>query len=424
MVNKLPEGWRRLPLPEVIDFREGPGILARDFTKSGVPLIRLAGLNGDGLLTGCNYLDPAKVATRWAHFRVARGDTLLSTSASLGRVARVDGEAEGAIPYTGIIRMRPRGAMLDSDYVEFVLRDPSFVRQVRAMGAGSVMQHFGPSHLRNMTVVVPPRSEQRAIADVLGALDDKIECNERATRYLQDLNMLVFSTGATRPAALGPDRAADSGGGYRLCQLGDLAEVVMGQSPPGASCSDDPSHGPVLVQGMSSFGDRHPLRRRFTSQPTKLVRAGVPIMTVRAPVGAVNVTDSETVLGRGVAGFVSEWPVFLEHLIRSLEPRWAAVSSGTIFPAVNRDRIASMEVVVPDEEAIRAFEADATPRVRLIDGLLRESRTLAAIRDALLPKLVSGQIRVPLSNDPEEQVGAAVEALGADAGESAVTAPA
>jgi hypothetical protein len=56
--------------------------------------------------------------------------------------------------------------------------------------------------------------------------------------------------------------------------------------------------------------------------------------------------------------------------------------------------------------------------------LLRESRTLAAIRDALLPKLVSGQIRVPLSNDPEEQVGAAVEALGADAGESAVTAPA
>lgn len=107
---------------------------------------------------------------------------------------------------------------------------------------------------------------------------------------------------------------------------------------------------------------------------------------------------------------------------------------GQVLSAVNgttgsRQRVKPhdvLEATIPVPNAARRaeWEALAGPMLSQRVRLLRESRTLAAIRDALLPKLVSGQIRVPLSNDPEEQVGAAVEALGADAGESAVTAPA
>src|SRR4051794_32297619 len=95
-----------LAFPEVIDFQEGPGILAKDFRDTGVPLVRLAGLTGGDLLEGCNYLEPDMVSRTWAHFRLQEGDTLLSTSASLGRVARVSTRGVGAIPYTGIIRLR------------------------------------------------------------------------------------------------------------------------------------------------------------------------------------------------------------------------------------------------------------------------------------------------------------------------------
>lgn len=113
-----------------------------------------------------------------------KGDTVLSTSASLGRIARVAEEAAGAIPYTGIIRMRPASADLDSDYIQFVLADPAFQAQVVAMGSGSVMQHFGPTHLRTMTLRIPPLGEQRAIAELLGALDGKIESNGRVAAGL------------------------------------------------------------------------------------------------------------------------------------------------------------------------------------------------------------------------------------------------
>src|SRR5919197_3932854 len=135
------EASLEVALPEVIDFQEGPGIMARDFRESGVPLIRLAGLSGGSLLEGCNFLEPAMVDRKWSHFRLRSGDTLLSTSATLGRIARVTAEAEGAIPYTGIIRMRPKDGRVHPDFVQYMLEAPYFQRQVEAMGAGSVMRH-------------------------------------------------------------------------------------------------------------------------------------------------------------------------------------------------------------------------------------------------------------------------------------------
>lgn len=165
--------WVEAPFEAAIDFREGPGIMAVDFHDQGVPLIRLAGLTpGTSLLTKCNYLDPAKVDKKWEHFRVRVGDVLLSTSASLGRVAVVDAEAAGAVPYTGIIRMRPATDKLEAGFIPWILRSPRFAKQVEAAGVGTVMAHFGPSHLREMNVLVPPVGEQRRIAEFMEKVDD------------------------------------------------------------------------------------------------------------------------------------------------------------------------------------------------------------------------------------------------------------
>ena len=117
--------WQERDFEEVIDFREGPGILAKDFRDHGIPLVRLAGLSrGASLLEGCNFLDPEAVSNRWSHFRLELGDILLSTSASLGRIAVVGQEGIGAVPYTGIIRMRPRGDDLYAPFIRYLLEGP------------------------------------------------------------------------------------------------------------------------------------------------------------------------------------------------------------------------------------------------------------------------------------------------------------
>lgn len=180
--------WIEVPFASAIDFREGPGIMAVDFHDDGVPLIRLAGLtSGASLLTKCNYLDPTKVAKKWEHFRVEVGDVLLSTSASLGRVAVVDAEAAGAIPYTGIIRMRPATDEVEPRLIPWILRSRRFTAQVEDAGVGTVMAHFGPSHLREMTVLLPPLPEQRRIA---GVMEEVTAAEHALGSELQDLGTL------------------------------------------------------------------------------------------------------------------------------------------------------------------------------------------------------------------------------------------
>ena len=171
-----------------------------------------------------------------------------------------------------------------------------------------------------------------------------------------------------------------------------------------------------MVQGNSGFGWRHPTLTTYTSSPTaRIVSPGSTLMTVRAPVGAVNVADRPTAVGRGVAALNSDHPTFLEYLIRYMEPRWGHAESGTIFPSVNKSQIIEQPVPAVSDTDADEFERRARTKVSMIEAFLRESRTLTSIRDALLPKLVSGQIRVPLSDDVEEQVGHATEALTADA---------
>ena len=185
--------WRGKPFEGVIDFREGPGILAKDFRQYGVPLVRLAGLsNGVTVLEGCDYLDPEMVSERWSHFQLELGDVLLSTSASLGRIAIVGPEGVGAVPYTGIIRMRPRDDSLHAPFIRYLLEGPDFQRQAEVAGVGSVIRHFGPMHLREMTVRLPPLPDQRAIAHILGTLDDKIELNRRMNQTLEEMARAIF----------------------------------------------------------------------------------------------------------------------------------------------------------------------------------------------------------------------------------------
>ena len=160
------EGWRTARLEEVTFFQEGPGILAKDFRDAGTPLVRLAGLKNEGKvsLAGCNYLDPATVERKWAHFKLVEGDILVLTSATFGSPAVVGPEAAGAVFYTGIIRFRPTIEELTPAYLKAFLGSPLFLMQAQSLAAGAVIRHFGPSHLRQMNVPIPPMRLQEAFS--------------------------------------------------------------------------------------------------------------------------------------------------------------------------------------------------------------------------------------------------------------------
>lgn len=156
-------------MPEVVDFQEGPGILKKDFRDDGVPLIRISGLQSDKvLLEGCNYLDPVMVENKWKHFKLELGDVILCASASIGKVSIVGSEAVGAIPYTGQIRFKMSNAII-REYFLYFANSKIYLNQINRMKTGNCIQHYGPTHLKEVYIPIPPIREQERIVKKLSS---------------------------------------------------------------------------------------------------------------------------------------------------------------------------------------------------------------------------------------------------------------
>lgn len=201
-LGDVPSHWCIKPLKRAIQSVEGPGIMASDFLDEGVPLIRIAGI-GDRVATleGCNFLSPDLVKERWSHFRVALGDLLISGSASTGFCSEVDDVTTGAIPYTGIIIVRPRKQESEKNYIRWFFLSEPFLLQATLARTGSTIQHFGPSHLSRMVVTLPPVPEQVVIADYLdretAKIDRMVEKVEKAIARLQEYRTALITAAVT-----------------------------------------------------------------------------------------------------------------------------------------------------------------------------------------------------------------------------------
>ncbi|AZG15326.1 restriction endonuclease subunit S [Cupriavidus pauculus] len=165
-LGEVPAHWDVKPLRYCISFQEGPGILAVDFHDEGVPLLRVSGVQQYwASLEGCNYLDPERVAEKWEHFRLEKDDLLISASASMGTVCEVGNETVGAIPYTGLIRLRGIPGEMRKGFIRHLAISNQFSIQIELLKAGATIQHFGPTHLSQMVVAKPPIEEQEQISE-------------------------------------------------------------------------------------------------------------------------------------------------------------------------------------------------------------------------------------------------------------------
>lgn len=249
---------------------------------------------------------------------------------------------------------------------------------------GSTMPKLTQGNMNRIPILAPPLSEQRAIAGVLGALDDKIELNRRMNETLEAIAQAEFR------------RMMEEGG---VSTVGDEFDLTMGQSPPGNTYNET-GDGIPFFQGRIDFGFRYPTERVFCTAPTRFANTGDTLVSVRAPVGSVNMAAGKCCVGRGVAAVrhKSGSRSYTYYFMRSLEPEFARFEAeGTVFGSINKDGFQGLECLAPPVEAIAAFEKFAFPIDQKIENNENESRTLTTIRDALLPKLLSGAVRVKVT---------------------------
>ncbi|MGQ0602083.1 MAG: restriction endonuclease subunit S [Anaerolineales bacterium] len=178
--------------------------------------------------------------------------------------------------------------------------------------------------------------------------------------------------------------------------LADEFQLTMGQSPPGGTYNDS-GDGLPFYQGRTDFGFRYPSNRIYCSAPTRFAKAGDTLVSVRAPVGDMNMSKERCAIGRGIAAVrhKSGGRSYTYYAMQNLRKSFARFEAeGTIFGSINKKDFESLDVTIPPLERVRQFEEFANPLDQRIESNEQQSTILVALRDALLPKLVSGELRV------------------------------
>lgn len=184
-------------------------------------------------------------------------------------------------------------------------------------------------------------------------------------------------------------------GGY-MGTLSDIADITMGQSPNGSSYNED-GNGAVFFQGRAEFGFRFPSARLYTTEPKRMACANDTLMSVRAPVGDLNVAYTDCCIGRGLAAIHSKsnQQSFVLYTMFSLHKQLDVFNGeGTVFGSINRTALTELPIFIQSDREIVKFEAIVAPIDAAIRNNYEEICRLEKIRDALLPKLMSGELDV------------------------------
>lgn len=288
--------------------------------------------------------------------------------------------------------IRAKKDVVSPKYLYYFLKNSSTVAELQLLAEtrSGTFPQITFSEVANLTIPVPSLAVQEVIVQTMQCLEDKITCNEQINDNLQQQAMALYAEMFLNSS----DNNVTSG------TLSDIAAITMGQSPSGSSYNED-GVGEVFYQGRAEFGFRFPKRRLFTTEPKRMAETGDVLLSVRAPVGDLNVAYERCCIGRGLGAIHSKTghSSFVLYTMFALRSQLDVFNGeGTVFGSINRDALNAIPIDIPPVTEIDQFEAVAHPIDELIRANYEENCRLEAIRDSLLPKLMSGEIDVSAVN--------------------------
>lgn len=324
------------------------------------------------------------------------------------------------------VKLKPIGNNVPTSYLYWLLRTPQYRNYCRSHATGTT--NLGLAREDFLSFPAPEPTPQRShLAETLDALEEKIELNRRMNETLEAIARAMFKSwfvdydpvrakmsgeppeSICRRLGLPPDlfdlfpnRLVDSElgeipEGWRVDTIDSEFNLTMGQSPSGSTYNES-GEGLPFYQGRTDFGFRFPTQRVFCSEPTRFANVGDTLVSVRAPVGDINMATDRCCIGRGIAAarhksgsrsYTYYFMQALENVFKSFE------AEGTVFGSISKKDFHNIQRVTPPPNVIAAFEKLVMPIDERVFVCEQESRSLVALRDTLLPKLLSGELHVP-----------------------------
>lgn len=283
-------------------------------------------------------------------------------------------------------------------YLYYCLKSPIFYKMVDNIANGSAQKLIPLSKLSSLEIHLPPLSKQNVIVNMLSAYDNLIENNQNQIKLLEEAAQrlykewfidLRFPGYETTPVVDGVPE------GWERKTLGEIADVIMGQSPK-SEFYNTKKEGLPFHQGVGSYGNRFVVDDVYSTSFTRIAEAGSILFSVRAPVGRLNITRNRIVIGRGIAAINHKEGLqsFLFYMLKERFFEDNLVGNGSIFASISKEELLGQEFVIPTDESVRQYDKIIGSIDMKISTLDSKIKLLTEARDRLLPRLISGEIEV------------------------------
>ena len=375
---------------------------------------------------------------RWTKRRQPMpGDLILAREAPVGEVGLIP---EGVFPVLGqrTVLLSPDRDRVVPRYLHYLLLSRGLQHEIEIRSAGSTVHHLNMKDIRELRLPqLPDLSVQQEIAATLGALDDKIEVNRRMAATLEEMARALYrswfvdfdpvhakaqgrapahvdpATAALFPARFGDDGLPE---GWARVPLLELIEIIGGGTPktkieeywggriPWYSVVDAPVGGDIFVHDT----EKTITEKGLENSAARLVPMGATILSARGTVGKLAMAGREMAFNQSCYAIRARQPrrdAFVFFTLQNAVERLKSMAHGSVFSTITRNTFQGLEVAYPSNASLQAFEDASSSLLMRMHSLGLENRTLAALRDALLPKLMSGELRV---REAEVQVKEAV----------------
>lgn len=295
--------------------------------------------------------------------------------------------------------------ILNSEYLMMWFKRPEFDRYARFKSHGSAHEFFDYNEMCDVELPIPHIDKQREIVKEYNTIVNRIKLNEQLNKKLEETAQAIYkhwfvdfefpnedgkpykSSGGKMVYNTELDKDVPEGWG--VGNLIDIAEITMGQSPSGESYNED-GNGEIFYQGRTEFGFRFPRIRTYTTQPKRQAFKNDILMSVRAPVGDLNIANNHCCIGRGIAALRSriQCNSFLFYLMQDVKQQFEVSNDeGTIFGSITKDGLHEIKVLISKNGIVKLFEE----LIEKIDNSIKNNCSqivyLIQMKDLLLSKM-------------------------------------
>jgi type I restriction enzyme S subunit len=407
---------------------------------TGVIVLRSSNIkNGRLDLSNPSYTDEFHYQERSRRATVLAGDLVITREAPMGEVCLIPENLKCCLGQR-MVMLRPDQERCDGKYLLYALQSQRVQNEIRSHeGTGSTVSNLRIPVLKSLPIPTPDLANQKAIAHILGTLDDKIELNRKTNETFEAMAKALFKSwfvdfdpvrakAEGRPTGLPaeisdlfPDSFEDSElgeipSGWECCSFTQLVEVISGGTPK--TSIDEYWNGSVnwfsVVDAPSSSDcwviqtEKSITHQGLNNCSSKLLSTGTTIISARGTVGKVCLAGQDMAMNQSCYGLrskVENGGFFCFYLTKSLVEILEARAHGSVFSTITRDTLEGVSTISPSLQVIQSFNGIAGALLGKIKNNLEDNRILGNQRDALLPKLISGEIRIPDAEKMLEEVG-------------------